>query len=107
MIKTNNTAIKTAMQTDSADSNEKSNFLMYKIIGLGIFILIIAMGVRQSFGVFLPSLSQSFDISRSSFGLALAIQHLVFGLFQPFVGYLSDKYGAHKVLIIGGFIYTL
>ncbi len=65
------------------------------------------MGIRQSFGLFLPSLSQSLDISRGSFGLTLAIQHLVFGLFQPLVGYLSDKYGAHKVLTLGGFIYTL
>ncbi len=111
IIKTNNTSINTvsntATQINSTDANEKSNFLMYKIIALGILILIIAMGVRQSFGVFLPSLSQAFDISRSSFGLALAIQHLIFGIFQPFVGYLSDKYGAHKVLSIGGFIYTL
>jgi len=83
------------------------NFLAYKIIGLGIFILIIAMGIRQSFGLFLPSLSQTLDISRGSFGLTLAIQHLIFGLFQPLVGYLSDKYGAHKILSLGGLIYTL
>lgn len=65
------------------------------------------MGIRQSFGLFLPSLSQSLDISRGSFGLTLAIQHLIFGLFQPLVGYLSDKYGAHKILTFGGLVYTL
>ena len=80
---------------------------MYKIIALGIFTLIIAMGVRQSFGMFLPSFEESLDISRASFGLTLAIQHLLFGLAQPFVGYLADKYGGYKLLIVGSFLYTL
>jgi len=80
---------------------------MYKIIILGIFTLIIAMGVRQSFGMFLPSFEKSLDITRASFGLTLAIQHLLFGLAQPFVGYLADKYGGYKLLVIGSFLYTL
>ena len=32
------------------------------IIILGIFILIIAMGLRQSFGLFIPTFSNSYDI---------------------------------------------
>jgi len=77
------------------------------IIILGIIILIIAMGLRQSFGMFIPSFTINFDITRADFGLALAIQHLLFGLAQPFVGYLSDRYGNNKVLVIGGLLYTL
>jgi MFS family permease len=77
------------------------------IIILGILILIIAMGLRQSFGMFIPSFTANFDITRADFGLALAIQHLAFGLAQPFVGYLSDKHGHNKVLLIGGLVYAL
>lgn len=77
------------------------------IIFLGISILIIAMGLRQSFGMFIPSFTANFDITRADFGLALAIQHLAFGLAQPFVGYLSDKHGHNKVLVIGGILYAL
>jgi MFS family permease len=79
----------------------------YKIILLGIVTLIITMGLRQSFGLFMPYFSQDYNITRGSFGLTLAIQHLLFGLAQPFIGYLSDRYGYHKVLIAGGIIYTL
>ena len=79
----------------------------YKIILLGIAVLIISMGLRQSFGLLMPNFSQNYDISRGSFGLTLAIQHLLFGIVQPFIGYLSDKYGNHKVLILGGILYTL
>ena len=77
------------------------------IIILGILVLVISMGLRQSFGMFIPSFTANFDITRADFGLALAFQHLLFGLAQPFIGYLSDRYGNDKVLIAGGLIYTL
>lgn len=77
------------------------------IIILGVLILVISMGLRQSFGMFIPSFTTNFDITRADFGLALAIQHLLFGLAQPFIGFLSDKYGNHKVLIFGSLLYTL
>jgi MFS family permease len=77
------------------------------LILFGILILIISMGIRQSFGMFAPSFIGTFDITRANFGLALAIQHLLFGLAQPFIGYLSDKYGYDKVLIGGSFLYAL
>ena len=77
------------------------------IIILGIIILIIAMGLRQSFGLFIPAFTTNYEITRADFGLTLAIQHLLFGLVQPFIGYLSDKYGNNKVLVFGGLSYTL
>lgn len=77
------------------------------IIIFGVIIILIAMGLRQSFGLFIPSFTQNFDITRANFGLTLAIQHLLFGLAQPFIGYLSDRYGNDKVLIVGSFLYTL
>lgn len=77
------------------------------IIILGILILVISMGLRQSFGMFIPSFTANFDITRADFGLSLAFQHLLFGLAQPFIGYLSDKYGNNKVLIAGSLLYAL
>ena len=51
------------------------------------------MGIRQSFGLFLPQMSVALDMGRESFGLAIAISNLLFGLVQPFVGALADKHG--------------
>lgn len=65
------------------------------------------MGIRQSFGMFAPAFIQNYEITQANFGFALAIQHLLFGLAQPFIGYISDKYGNHKVLIIGSLLYAL
>ena len=77
------------------------------VIACAALIVTIAMGVRQGFGLFLPQMSVELGIGRGSFGLALAIQNLLFGLAQPFVGALGDKYGAGRVVAAGTILYVL
>lgn len=77
------------------------------VIACAAAIVTLAMGVRQAFGLFLPQMSAALDISRASFGLALAIQNLLFGLVQPFVGALADKHGAGRVVVVGAVIYII
>src|SRR3546814_5506755 len=55
------------------------------VIACAAFIVTLAMGVRQSFGLFLPQMRVDIGISRSVFGLAMALQNFLFGLVQPFV----------------------
>lgn len=69
-------------------------------------IVTIAMGVRQAFGLFLPDMSTDLGIGRSSFGLSLALQNLLFGLAQPFVGALADRHGAGRVVAGGTLLYA-
>ena len=76
------------------------------VIICGAIIVTLSMGVRQAFGLFLPQMSMDLGISRSSFGLALAIQNLMFGLVQPFVGALADKHGAGRVILFGTLLYV-
>ncbi len=77
------------------------------VILCAAFIVTLAMGVRQSFGLFLPQMSVDIGISRSDFGLAMALQNLLFGLVQPFVGALADKHGAGRVVVAGALLYAL
>jgi len=77
------------------------------VIACAAFIVTLAMGVRQSFGLFLPQMSVDIGISRSDFGLAMALQNLLFGLVQPFVGALADKHGAGRVVLGGALLYAL
>lgn len=69
-------------------------------------IVTIAMGVRQAFGLFLPDMSTDLSIGRSSFGLSLALQNLLFGLVQPVVGALADRHGAGRVVAGGTLLYA-
>lgn len=78
----------------------------WTVILCAAVIVTLGMGVRQSFGLFMPQMSMALDIGRSSFGLALAIQNLVFGLAQPFVGVLADKHGAGRVTLAGAALYA-
>ena len=77
------------------------------VITSAALIVTLAMGVRQSFGLFLPQMSVDIGISRSDFGLAMALQNLLFGLVQPFVGALADKHGAGRVVLAGALLYAL
>lgn len=70
-------------------------------------IVTLAMGVRQSFGLFLVQMGPALDIGRSDFGLALAIQNLMLGLAQPFVGAIADKHGAGRVALGGAALYVI
>ncbi|MBL8647872.1 MAG: MFS transporter [Sphingosinicella sp.] len=77
------------------------------VIACGALIVTLAMGVRQTFGLFLPEMSAALDIGRGTFGLALAIQNLLFGLAQPFVGAIADRHGAGRVVAFGAILYAL
>ena len=76
------------------------------VIASAAFIVTLAMGVRQAFGLFLPQMSVSLGIGRESFGLAIAISNLVFGLAQPFIGALGDRHGAGRVVFFGTLLYV-
>lgn len=76
------------------------------VIAAAALIVTLAMGVRQAFGLFLPAMNIELGIGRESFGLAIAISNLVFGLAQPFVGALGDRHGAGRVVFFGTLLYV-
>jgi len=67
----------------------------------------VIMGVRHTFGLFLPPMTESLGWGRETFALALAIQNIVWGLSQPFVGMIADRFGAGKVVFTGALLYGL
>ncbi len=69
-------------------------------------ILALAIGIRLAFGLFLQPVSEARGWGRETFALAIALQNIMWGLTQPFLGVLADKYGARKVVVIGGIGYT-
>jgi MFS family permease len=76
------------------------------LIIAGGLISLVAMGSRAAFGLFLEPVSTDMGWGREVFGLALAIQNLVWGLSQPFAGMIADKYGSGKTLLVSGLVYS-
>lgn len=70
-------------------------------------VLMLSIGTRQTFGLFLPPMTFDLGWTRETFGLAIALQNIVWGLGQPFAGAIADKFGAARVIIAGGMFYAL
>jgi len=69
-------------------------------------ILALSLGVRHGFGLFLAPMSAEFGWGRETFAFAIALQNLIWGLAQPFTGALADRFGAAKVVLVGGVLYA-
>lgn len=80
---------------------------LYMIALTGALILLISVGARQSYGLFLSPLSDKLQTGRESFSLAIAFANLLWGLAAPLTGRLADRYGALPVLIPGTLLFAL
>lgn len=69
-------------------------------------LLSLAMGMRQSLGLFLLPMKADLGLSAADFTLSVAIQNMVWGLSQPFVGALADRIGFRRVAVSGAFLYA-
>lgn len=76
------------------------------LIGASV-MLSLSMGMRQSFGLFQPSILHDTQITSADFSLATAIQNIVWGLTQPFIGMFADRYGSRYVMLVGVLVYAV
>ncbi len=70
-------------------------------------VLILSFGIRTSFGIFLAPVSADLGLGRESFAFAIAVQNLLWGVSQPFVGAIADRYGSGRVVAVCGLMYVL
>ena len=77
------------------------------ILICGCLIGMISFGPRSAFGFFLTPMSAANGWGRDVFGLAIAIEMLLWGAGQPFAGALADRFGAPWVLIGGVLLYIV
>ena len=76
--------------------NRRAMILLLVLSGA---IISICMGLRQSLGLFMRPMAVDAGISAATFGFAIALQNIVWGISQPFVGALADKHGPRPILI--------
>jgi predicted MFS family arabinose efflux permease len=79
---------------------------MLLLIVLSGVIISLCMGMRQSLGLFMRPMGVELGISAATFGLSIALQNIVLGLSQPFVGALADRYGPRPVLVTTALTYA-
>jgi predicted MFS family arabinose efflux permease len=76
------------------------------IIAAGCLISLLGFGPRSVIGFFqLPVITEN-GWGRDVFGLAIAVQNLMWGVGQPFAGAVADRFGVMRVLIGGLVLYA-
>jgi MFS family permease len=81
--------------------------LPWLIIICGCLVALFGFGPRSAMGFFqLPMLAEK-GWDRTTFGLAMAIQNLLWGVGQPLFGAIADRYGTWRVMALGGVLYAL
>jgi predicted MFS family arabinose efflux permease len=76
------------------------------IVIAGCVIAAVSNGVRTSFGLFTLPVTGDLGMSREAWGMAMAIQNLVWGIAQPFAGAFADRYGTARTVVGGLLVYA-
>jgi MFS family permease len=76
------------------------------IIMCGCAIALLGFGPRSAFGFFIQRMSRELAWGRDIFGLALAVQNLLWGLGQPVAGAIADRFGTLRVICVGALLYA-
>ena len=76
------------------------------IIICGCAIALLGFGPRSGLGFFVQPMGREFGWGRDVFGLALALQNLLWGLGQPIAGAIADRFGVMRVMWAGAALYA-
>ncbi len=76
------------------------------LVGASV-MLSLAMGLRQSLGLFMPPLTRDLGITVSDFTLAIAVQNLAWGFLQPLAGAWAARLGMRRLMVGGALLYAL
>jgi MFS family permease len=98
------------MSTATGDLRPASGLTSWRspvvIIACGCAIALLGFGPRSALGFFIKPMSSEFAWGRDVFGLALALQNLLWGLGQPIAGAIADRFGVFRVMFVGALLYA-
>ena len=70
-------------------------------------VVLVSMGIRQTWGLFYQFFENDLGINRTQFGLAIGVQMLFWGITAPLFGMIADKYGSNRAAFVGFIIYLI
>jgi predicted MFS family arabinose efflux permease len=94
------------MSAISAPAPRRAAVPLALIIVAGCILIAVGNGVRNSFGLFTLPVTAELGLSREEWGLAMAIQNLVWGITQPFAGEFAERFGTAKTVVFGLLLYA-
>lgn len=95
------------MQSELAAGRARGLSPLKALVICAVLVAALAMGLRQSFGLFLAPMTADQGWSASGFALAIALQVLINGFSQPLCGQLADRFGGQAVVMGGAALYGI
>jgi len=77
------------------------------VVLAGFLITAVGIGLRNTFGLYLRPMTETYGWGRELFALAIGLQNLIWGLSAPITGAIADRYGTGRVILFGGLVYSL
>ncbi|CAB3708527.1 MFS transporter [Achromobacter pestifer] len=87
--------------------SSQTDTISTRTIVLGTLVVLLAMGVRATFGLFMQPMGLAHGWGRDVFSMAFALQNLVWGVACIFMGILADRYGSGRTIALGALLYML
>ena len=78
------------------------------IAAIATIMFLVTSSVRFATAALVPYLSNpssGFGWSYSAISLAFSLQWIVLAIMSPYVGWLGDRYGIRRLLVLGGFLF--
>jgi MFS family permease len=76
------------------------------IIACGCLAAVLTFGPRSGLGFFQTPVITANGWGRDTYAFALALQNLLWGVGQPFMGAIADRFGTVRVLTVGALLYA-
>ena len=73
----------------------------------GCLVVLVSMGIRQTWGLFYQFFDTDLGINRTQFGLAIGVQMLFWGISAPLFGMIADKYGSNRAVFVAFLFYIV
>ena len=70
-------------------------------------VVLVSMGIRQTWGLFYQFFENDLGINRTQFGLAIGVQMLFWGVTAPLFGMVADKYGSNRAAFVAFLFYII
>ena len=70
-------------------------------------VVLVSMGIRQTWGLFYQFFESDLGINRTQFGLAIGVQMLFWGITAPLFGMVADKFGSNRAAFVAFLFYII
>ncbi len=101
--------LKVSVSTDGVRIGTHRLHYAWVIVALAALLWLTSGSIRMASSVLVPYLEdpENFGWSYGAIGFAFALQWIFSGMFSPLAGWLGDRYGIRRTMVVGAFLFIV